>query len=197
MQPDFKIWRKTCIPVERLNTFLRSHNKTLKIRAENIPEALQNLEVVFFRKNYYTRFPFIVLRSYAQKNRKKIKLLKTPFKTFNIKRKTTQLKRLYKETINHLKHFFPKKTLAMLTEMQMSVLYFWPKTCLTFSSPLIYALVICWYWFENKIMNHLLLLQSSLSNQIPWTEITNKTISSNGKANRAKETYQIISKILF
>lgn len=197
MQPDFKIWRKTCIPVERLNTFLRSHNKTLKIRAENIPEALQNLEVVFFRKNYYTRFPFIVLRSYTQKNRKKIKLLKTPFKTFNIKRKTTQLKRLYKETINHLKHFFPKKTLAMLTEMQMSVLYFWPKTCLTFSSPLIYALVICWYWFENKIMNHLLLLQSSLSNQIPWTEITNKTISRNGKANRAKETYQIISKILF
>lgn len=167
MQPDFKIWRKTCIPVERLNTFLRSHNKTLKIRAENIPEALQNLEVVFFRKNYYTRFPFIVLRSYTQKNRKKIKLLKTPFKTFNIKRKTTQLKRLYKETINHLKHFFPKKTLAMLTEIQMSVLYFWPKTCLTFSSPLIYALVICWYWFENKIMNHLLLLQSSLSNQIP------------------------------
>lgn len=167
MQPDFKIWWKTCIPVERLNTFLRSHNKTLKIRAENIPEALQNLEVVFFRKNYYTRFPFIVLRSYTQKNRKKIKLLKTPFKTSNIKRKTTQLKRLYKETINHLKHFFPKKTLAMLTEIQMSVLYFWPKTCLTFSSPLIYALVICWYWFENKIMNHLLLLQSSLSNQIP------------------------------
>lgn len=40
-------------PVARLNTFLRSHNKLLKIRAENIPEALENLQVVFFRKNYY------------------------------------------------------------------------------------------------------------------------------------------------
>lgn len=38
----------------RLNTFLRSHNKLLKSRAENIPEALENLEVAFFRKNYYT-----------------------------------------------------------------------------------------------------------------------------------------------
>lgn len=42
------------IPVARLNTFLRSHNELLKIKAKNIPEALENLEVVFFRKNYYT-----------------------------------------------------------------------------------------------------------------------------------------------